>query len=46
MALREASIDPASFTSVRVISGALTLWLLVRLARRVDYGGDWGSAWH
>lgn len=43
MALREVSIDPASFTSVRVISGALTLWLLVRLRGR-RLGGDWGSA--
>jgi drug/metabolite transporter (DMT)-like permease len=43
MALREPSIDPASFTSVRLICGALTLWLLVRLGQR-RLGGDWGSA--
>jgi drug/metabolite transporter (DMT)-like permease len=44
MALREPSIDPASFTSVRLICGAVTLWILVRLGRR-RLGGDWGSAW-
>jgi drug/metabolite transporter (DMT)-like permease len=45
MALREAHIDPASFTTVRLLSGALTLWLLVRLGtRRGASGGNWGSA--
>jgi drug/metabolite transporter (DMT)-like permease len=43
MALREPSIDPASFTSVRLICGALTLWLIVRLTGR-RLGGDWVSA--
>lgn len=32
MALRDGAIDPASFTSVRLASGALALLLIVRLA--------------
>jgi drug/metabolite transporter (DMT)-like permease len=45
MALRDASIDPASFTSVRLVTGALTLWMLMRM-KRGDFrlGGDWRSA--
>ena len=31
MALKQTAMDPASFTSVRLLSGACTLWLLVRL---------------
>ena len=37
LALRLTSIDPASFTAVRIVCGALTLGALVRLQRR---GGD------
>ena len=45
MALRQPHIDPASFTSVRLISGAVTLWLLVRLGgRHRRSGGSWRSA--
>jgi drug/metabolite transporter (DMT)-like permease len=45
MALRQAHIDPASFTTVRLVSGALTLWLLVRIGgKRSGAGGSWGSA--
>jgi drug/metabolite transporter (DMT)-like permease len=45
MALRAAHIDPASFMSIRLISGALTLWLLVRIGGRGRrLGGDWRSA--
>jgi drug/metabolite transporter (DMT)-like permease len=45
MALRNTSIDPASFTSVRLLSGALTMWALVRLTRPGrPLGGDWRSA--
>ena len=45
MALRQAHIDPASFTSVRLLAGALTMWILVLLNRpRRSLGGDWGSA--
>lgn len=45
LALRGGYIDPASCTCLRLVSGALTLWLLLRLrgkpARR---GGSWISA--
>jgi drug/metabolite transporter (DMT)-like permease len=45
MALRETNIDPATFTSVRLVTGAMTLWMLVRASRgRVAVGGDWRSA--
>jgi drug/metabolite transporter (DMT)-like permease len=45
MALRHASIDPASFTSVRLIAGAVTLWVLVLAGRRsFSTGGNWTSA--
>src|SRR5574343_734477 len=45
LALRTTSIDPATFTSVRLVSGALMLWFLVRLFRRdVEGDGNWGSA--
>ncbi len=44
-ALRETAIDPASFTSIRLLAGAITLWLLLRLrAGTPRGGGDWGSA--
>jgi len=45
MALKNTTIDPASFTAVRIISGALVLWLIVRLRGlpgRLD--GNWSSA--
>jgi drug/metabolite transporter (DMT)-like permease len=31
--LRESSIDPATFTFVRIFSGALALWLLLKIQR-------------
>jgi drug/metabolite transporter (DMT)-like permease len=40
-ALRQAHIDPASFTSIRLIAGAATLWVLVRA--RGNPGGSGGS---
>lgn len=51
-ALNQTSIDPASFTSIRLISGALVLWLIVRLrasgsangAAQTLVGGNWWSA--
>jgi len=44
-ALRHTAIDAASFTAVRVVSGALVLTLLVRLrGRKRQMGGSWGSA--
>jgi drug/metabolite transporter (DMT)-like permease len=45
MALRQTSIDPATFTSVRIVSGAITLGILVQLGnRRGSMGGTWASA--
>lgn len=45
MALRGTSIDPATFTSVRLVTGAVTLWVLVRISRGgLARSGDWGSA--
>ncbi len=45
VALKETGIDAASFTSVRLISAALTLWLVVRLSRSAASGqGNWPSA--
>ena len=31
LALRDTAIDPAGFTLIRLVSGALVLWLLLRL---------------
>jgi drug/metabolite transporter (DMT)-like permease len=44
--LRQTSIDPASFTTVRLISGAMTLWLVVRLndSKSSTGVGNWRSA--
>lgn len=47
LALRDGSIDPASFSSVRLISGAATLLLLVRLRHRRStprWPGSWSGA--
>lgn len=45
VALKDTSIDPASFTTIRLISGAVMLWLVATL-RRGTYtgGGNWLSA--
>ena len=44
-ALRETAIDAASFTLVRVLSGAAALWLLLRLRNSPSRaGGNWSSA--
>ncbi|EGV19943.1 DMT family transporter [Thiocapsa marina] len=44
-ALRDTAIDAASFTSIRLISGALMLWLLVWLTGKARAGaGNWPSA--
>ena len=43
--LSRAHIDAASFTTVRLLSGALTLWVLVRLRGGARAGkGSWPSA--
>jgi drug/metabolite transporter (DMT)-like permease len=44
-ALRDTDIDAASFTAVRIVAGAVMLWLIVRLRRGTPGGhGSWGSA--
>ena len=49
LALRGAHADPASFTSLRIVSGALVLWLLLGLkgglrGAEILRGGNWISA--
>ena len=45
LALKNTAIDPASFTSIRLISAALTLWLVVRVSSKTNSGeGNWPSA--
>ena len=45
MALKHTTIDAATFTSIRLVSGAVVLWLVVRLARAGRTGvGNWWSA--
>jgi drug/metabolite transporter (DMT)-like permease len=45
LALQQTAIDPASFTTVRIVSGALTLWLIVRLrSSSHSAAGSWPSA--
>ncbi|KDM91221.1 membrane protein [Photobacterium galatheae] len=49
VALSETDIDPASFTLIRLVSGAVLLWLLHRLktpvhTRTVSVAGSWISA--
>ncbi len=44
-ALLQTSIDPVSFTAVRLISGALVLWLLISIKAENRAGqGSWWSA--
>ena len=45
MALKHTAIDPATFTSIRMLSGAIALWLIVsmRTGTRVPRG-SWSSA--
>ena len=44
-ALKHTAIDPASFTAIRLVSGALVLWLLVRMKQTAPAGeGSWVSA--
>src|SRR5882724_11627519 len=46
MALRQSHIDPTSFTSIRLLAGAITLWVLVRARSRPveNLSGSWSSA--
>jgi len=45
LALKDTAIDAASFTAIRLASGAAMLWLVVRIRNR-DHsgGGNWPSA--
>ena len=44
-ALKHTAIDPASFTAIRLVSGALILWLLARMKQSNPAGkGSWTSA--
>ncbi len=44
-ALRDTGIDAASFTTIRLLSGAVVLWLLLRIKHPVaTAGGNWLSA--
>jgi drug/metabolite transporter (DMT)-like permease len=45
VALKDTSIDAASFTTIRLISGAVMLWLVARMRRGTLSGrGNWLSA--
>lgn len=45
LALKTTLIDPATFTSVRLISGAVMLWLIVRVCGGIPTeSGSWISA--
>jgi drug/metabolite transporter (DMT)-like permease len=45
VALRDTAIDAVSFTSVRLVAGALTLWLIVALrSGKSGVVGSWASA--
>ncbi len=45
LALRDTAIDPASFTALRLGSGALVLWLLLRAGRApLPLQGSWSGA--
>lgn len=47
LALADPVIDPASYTAIRVISGAMTLWMVAGFWRRpaaVESAGGWISA--
>lgn len=44
-ALKRGTIDAASFSSIRIMSGAIALWLILALRRSSDRaGGSWWSA--
>lgn len=45
IALKHTGIDAASFTSIRLVSGAVVLWVIAALLRRDRQGrGNWWSA--
>lgn len=45
LALRETEIDAASFTAIRLLCGAVTLWLLLKVRQRTQpMAGNWPGA--
>ena len=44
LALKQASMDAASFTTIRLVSGAAVLWLVTPARRGSPGGGNWLSA--
>ena len=44
LALNSYNMDPASFTSIRLITGAITLWLLTAKKLQIKDHGSWPSA--
>lgn len=45
LALRETEIDAASFTAIRLLCGAVPLWLLLKLRQRTQpMAGNWSGA--
>lgn len=45
MALKQSNIDAASFTTIRILAGALTLFIILSVrGRQTSSGGDWTSA--
>src|SRR5947208_11404692 len=43
-ALKETGIDAASFTFIRIFSGAVALWLIMTMRRSTSGAGSWISA--
>src|SRR4029077_1108324 len=45
LALKRTAIDAASFTFIRILSGAVALWLVVTIRKRSSQKvGSWASA--
>ena len=47
LALKQTTIDSASFTFIRILSGAIVLWIIIRMrigAHRAPLQGNWLSA--
>src|SRR5438876_688231 len=45
LALTQTTIDAASFTFIRILSGAIALWLIVTIRKGTSQkGGSWASA--
>ncbi len=46
LALKSSHIDAASFTTIRILSGTLMLWLTIRLSNNTNHADDnWPSAY-